>query len=266
MSIAPVVCCSLLLAVAPASVQAQAGPCERGTALTLYAGLAQSDHVDATASPFQFRGRGLDRSVGLSHSMGRWCFVAGARYDSKTMSPVQGVSGVGLERLHEGDAGVTLTRIVAGGRDENGGSLAIGAALRGAVEITDHSYVDPVEVTSEFRFDALSLGPAVQWREPLGSRFGAAVLEVSSAAVGLADHPYGAVWTHDASPELHVVSVGTLRTLTGSLSYSSAPWRGLRLTARYGVDGTRYDDVHPLRSLTQALSFGLVLPLDEAKR
>src|SRR5579884_3250404 len=254
MSIAPVVCCSLLLAVAHASLQAQAGPCDRATALTLFAGLAQSDHVDVTASPFQFRGRGLDRALEVSHSDGRWCLTADARYDSKAMSPVDDVSGVGVERLHDGDAALTLTRIVAGGRDENGGSLAVGAALRGSVSITDHSYVDPPGMMSEFRFDALSFGPAVQWRESLGRTLGLVVVEVSSAAVGVADHPYGAVWTHDDGPELRVVSVGTLRTITGSVSYTSAPWRRLRLTARYGIDGTRYDDVHPLRALTQTVS------------
>ena len=266
MLIAPALCCSFLLAAAPVTSLAQAGPCQTGTALTLYAGLAQSDHVDATASPFQFRGRGLDRAADLAHSKGRWCLEARGRYDSETMTPVQGLVGVGLERLQEGDVAVTLSRIVLGGRSENGGSLSVGAALRGWLSLTDHSYVDPQGTTALFRFGALTLGPAVQWREPLGRMLGTAVLDVSSAAVGVADHPYGAVWAYDAGPDLHVVSVGSLRTITASLSYASAPWRGLRVIGRYGIDGTRYDDVHPLRALTQTMSFGLAVPLGASGR
>jgi hypothetical protein len=255
-SIAPALCCSLLLAVAPASSPAQTSACGGGTELTLLAGVDQNDHVDATASPFQFRGRGLDRSVSVTHPRGPWCLAADAHYGAATLAAVQGASSA--ERLKEGDGGVAVLRDIHAGR----AALAVGAALRGAVAVTEHAYADPHGMVSQFRFDFVSVEPAVQWREALGRAAGSVAVQVSSSALALADHPYGAVWVHDAAPHFRVASPGTLRTLNGSVSYASSPWHGLRMIATYRADGVRYDDVHPVRSLLQTVTLGAAIPLD----
>jgi hypothetical protein len=164
-----------------------------------------------------------------------------------------------VEHLQEGGGGLTVLRAVGAGSGR--ATFAVGATLRGSVAVTDHAYNDPQGIVSQFRFDFVSIEPAVQWQDVIGPRGGTFDARVSSSVLALADHPYGAVWVHDAGPSFHVASITTLRTLHGSVAYALPAWHGLRAIATYHAGGVRYDDVHPVRALVQAVTLGAAIPL-----
>jgi len=243
-----IACCSLLIAASPSHAQSTA--CGVSTALTLSAGVGQNDRVDATASPFQFRGRGLELSVNAAHSSGRVCMTLDAGGGTKLLSTREGTSAT--ERLAEGDAGFGVLRTTWMR------SLSIGAEARGELAITDHAYTDPRHIVATYRIGALSFGPAARWQRRFGR--GDAVVQLSAPVVALIDHPYFAVWSTDPQPTFRLASVGEYRAAHAAFSYSWTAWRGVASVLSYRVNGVRYDDVHPLRSLSQSLTVGAHMP------
>jgi hypothetical protein len=243
---------SLFAAAAP-QLRAQSPACPSSTTATIAAGIGQSDRVDMTASPVQFGGRGLDVNGSLERSFGSLCVVASGRGGRKTLSPATGLSS--LERLTDGEMSITALRAF---RAEPSAprALAFGAELHGELALTDHSYTDPERTVSTFRVGVLSLGPAVRWRQPLLG--GTAVMQLASPVISVVDHPYTA---GRSDLRLQTASLGSLRGLQGLVSYELPPVRGLSLRATYRASGLWYDDVRPVRSLSQTLSIGIATHL-----
>ena len=243
---------SLFAAGAP-QLLAQSPACPSSTTATLAAGIGQSDRVDMTASPIQFGGRGLDINGSFERSFGSLCVVASGRGGRKTLTPTTGSSS--LERLTDGEMSITALRAF---RTEASAprALAFGAELHGEVAVTNHAYSDPEGTVSTYRLGLLSLGPAVRWRQPLLG--GTAVVQLASPVLSLVDHPYTA-GTSDL--RVQAASLGSLRGLQGLVSYELPPVHGLSLRATYRASGLWFDDVRPVRSLSQTLSIGIATRL-----
>ncbi|HVX38238.1 MAG TPA: hypothetical protein VHB25_01600 [Gemmatimonadaceae bacterium] len=238
-----------LLTAAPRS-NAQSSACGASTGLTLSAGVGQNDRVDATASPFQFRGRGLQLAAALVRAHGRFCLTVDGEGGAKLLASRQGTSAT--ERLIEGDGGVGVLHTTSMR------SLSLGVEARGLLAVTDHTYGDPRHIVATYRIGALSLGPALRWERPLFR--GHAVVQLSSPLIALVDHPYVAVWTTDPEPSFRLASLTQFRAGHAALSYEWSAWHGVASVASYRLTAVRYDDVHPLRSLSQDIVFGVRVP------
>ena len=243
---------SLFAAGAP-QLLAQSPACPPSTTATLAAGIGQSDRVDMTASPIQFGGRGLDINGSFERSFGSLCVVASGRGGRKTLTPTTASSS--LERLTDGEMSITALRAF---RAEPSAprALAFGAELHSELAVTDHAYADPERTVSTYRLGLLSLGPAVRWRQPfLG---GTAVVQLASPVLSLVDHPYT---PGTGALRVQAASLGSLRGLQGLVSYELPPVHGLSLRASYRASGLWFDDVRPVRSLSQTLSIGIATSL-----
>lgn len=256
---------STLFVIAPFTSRAQAPSSSTCAAqqptLNLSAGLAQSDRVDQTASPVQFGGRGADFSATYERARGALCFSTTGRGGVKTLNPTNGIAS--KERLIDAELGVAALRTV--GASANGKrAFALGAEMRGQLAVTSHYYTDPELSTSQFRFGVLSLGPAARWRESI--RGGTAVVQLSSPLFSVVEHPYAAITDGRSGPRLDFTSVNALRGLQGSVSYEWAATRRMSILTRYQAGWMRYDDIRPVRSLTQSFSVGITTPLGGARR
>jgi hypothetical protein len=244
-----------LLLCAASRVDAQATACAP-TSATLAAGLGQSDRVDMTASPAQFGGRGLDVSASLERTRGAYCFVVSGRGGAKTLRAV--TPSAARERLMDGDGSIALLRSFSRGESPRR-VFAFGAELRGTLAVTEHAYADLGRTVSEFRIGAMSLGPVVRWRERIGAGF--AVAQLSAPAIAVVDHPYAALTVGRDAPSLRVVSVNDLRAGSLFVAYEPFAYRAVSLRFAYNATVLRYDDVRPVRSLTQNLTLGVVTRL-----
>ena len=221
------------------------------TTARIAAGIGQSDRVDFSVSPVQFGGRGLDVSGSLERAVGSFCVTASGRGGKKTLTAVSGSSSV--ERLTEAEVAVSAFHALRPELEARR-MLSIGAELRGDLAVTNHAYGNSSDVQSvaNFRVGTLTLGPAVRWRQQIGS--GQAVAQIATPVFGVVDHPY--VSGRD-DPRFQVVSLNALRGANGSLSYEFTPQKKMSVLATYRVSGMRFDDVRPVRSLTQTLTIGI---------
>jgi hypothetical protein len=242
-----------VVAVAAPQLRAQSPACPSSTTATLAAGIGQSDRVDMTASPIQFGGRGLDINGSFERSFGSLCVVASGRGGRKTLTPRTASSS--LERLTDGELSITALRAF---RAEPSAprALAFGAELHSELAVTSHAYADPEGTVSTYRLGLVSLGPAVRWRQPLLG--GTAVVQLASPVLSLVDHPYTA---GTSALRVQAASLGSLRGLQGLVSYELPPVHGLSLRATYRASGLWFDDVRPVRSLSQTLSIGIATSL-----
>lgn len=256
---------STLFAIAPLSVHAQSTPASTcaspRSSLNLSAGVAQSDRVDQTASPIQFGGRGADVSATYERASGALCISTTGRGGMKTLMPANGVAS--RERLIDAELGVAALRTVSA-RENGTRAVGLGLDLRAHYAFTNHRYADPEQSTSDFRIGTLTLGPAVRWRETI--RGGNAVLQLSTPLVSVVDHPYTAVTADRMGPRLDFTSVNALRGLQGALSYEWRATRNMSILAKYQASWMRYDDVRPVRALTQSFGVGITMPLGGTRR
>jgi hypothetical protein len=243
-----------VVAVAAPQLRAQSPACPSSTTATLAAGLGQSDRVDMTASPIQFGGRGLDINGSFERSFGSLCVVTSGRGGRKTLTPATPGSS-SLERLTDGELSITALRAFRA-EPSAARALAFGAELHGEVAVTTHAYADPEGTVSTYRLGLLSLGPAVRWRQSLLG--GTAVVQLASPVLSLVDHPYTA---GTSALRVQTASLGSLRGLQGLVSYALPPVHGLSLRATYRASGLWFDDVRPVRSLSQTLSIGIATSL-----
>lgn len=246
---------SLLIAVGLSpQLRAQRPACGDAASLSLAAGVAQHDRVDETASPFQFQGRGVALSAAGERSLGRYCIAMDADDGRTALTAREDEGGAGAERISDADAGASIVRTIASRRVH----LAAGVAMRGGMETTTHAYADLEHIVSWYRLGTLSLGPAM--RADARVLDGWAALELSSPLVAVVDHPYTPVYLGDAST-LRVVSATQLRGLDAAIAVVPFARRAIRPVVIFRMHGLRYDDVHPVRALTQTLSVGATLAL-----
>jgi hypothetical protein len=227
-------------------------PCA-ATPITLSVGVSQSDRVDNTVSPMQFHGRGVDVAGSAEHAAGAWCFAAEARGGTKTLT--SSVPSAAREQLAEGDASLALLRAIsplAAARH----ALALGLEARGDLAFTQHLYADPAGTQSRFRVVVLSLGPTARWRGAVPG--GWLNARLSTPLVSLVDHPSADLTANAEGPNFRTATFSSLRSVNGQLSYEVGLRKNLSLVAAYRFSTMRFDDLRPVRSLSQMLTLGVV--------
>lgn len=237
------------LVLAPAIVDAQAARCPQPSEVAIAAGVGQSDHADASASPAQFQGRGFESTMSGTFDLRTLCVGGSAEFWSRPLHAVAGSFG----REHAVDAGADLD-VLHSVRDSR---IAAGFKLRGDLTATSHTFDDASHTTSTFRLATISLGPAVRASIPVRT----ARIDVSASLplVALVDHAYNGVWSGDDAPHFRPQAWPTLR------GAEAAVFIERRLTLRmgamlgYSVRAARYDDAQPVRALSQRVLVGIAL-------
>jgi len=239
----------VVLAAVPAAALAQSEPCARPTSFDASLGLSQSDRADAAINNTQYQGRGPQLSVGTALNVRSVCVEAFATGGSHYLRPLDG--GFGSERVLDGRADLYVLKPVASSAN-NGATLAAGIAAQVNVTGTKHSFGDAT--TSNYRLGVGSIGPAfdASYRALGGRLFATAAVPLLSVV----DHPYVAASSLDPRPGLRVASWSSLRGVSGQLGYERPLSRYLTGTLAYRVNGLRYDDARPVRTLSQMLTFG----------
>ncbi len=209
----------------------------------------------------QFGGRGAEAILGFDHSIRGLCFLSSARGGRRTLSSTAGSSG--SEQLIDTDVRMSLMKSF-GARSVSRSAFAAGVELRANLAATTHTYTDPLRSTSTFRMGYASLGPSALWRFGIGRD--AASIQLSSPLIAVVDHPYAPIWASDAMPHLRGVSATSFRGVNGIIAYTLAPNRRVSTVATYGFSVMRYDDVRPVRAVTQTLSAGMRVRLSSTGR
>ena len=228
-------------------------PCAATPTLSLSVGVSQSDRVDNTVSPMQFHGRGVDVAGSAERAAGAWCFAADARGGTKTLT--SRVPSTAREQLAEGDASLALLRGISP-RAAARYAVALGVEARGDLAFTQHLYADASGTQSRFRVVVLSLGPTARWRSAVPG--GWLNARLSSPLVSLVDHPSADLTANADGPNFRTATLTTLRGVNGLLSYEVGLRRDLSLVAAYRFSTMRFDDLRPVRSLSQMLTLGVV--------
>ena len=243
----------VVLAAVPAVALAQSEPCARPTSLDASVGLSQSDRADAAINGTQYQGRGPQLSVGAAANVRNVCVEAFATGGAHYLRPVGG--GFGSERILDGRAQLSVLKAIASSSD-NRATLALGLAAQASATDTKHSFADASGI-SNYRLGVGSIGPAfdASYRMMGGRLFATASIPL----VSLVDHPYVAVSSLDRMPGLRVATWSSLRGGSGQLGYERPLSRFLTGTLAYQVNGFRYDDARPVRTLSQMLTFGFRL-------
>jgi hypothetical protein len=243
----------VVLAAVPAVALAQSEPCARPSSLNASVGVSQSDRADAAINGTQYQGRGPQLSAGATANTRGLCVEAFATGGAHYLRPVGG--GFGSERILDGRAELSVLKPVASSSD-NGATLAVGLSAQVSATDTKHAFAD-VSGTTNYRLGVGSLGPAfdASYRMMGGRVFATASIPL----VSLVDHPYVAVSSLDPMPGFRVATWSSLRGGSGQIGYERPLSRYLAGTLAYQVNGMRYDDARPVRTLSQMLTFGFRL-------
>ncbi len=231
---------------------AQVDPAPSRSEIAVAVGVAQTNQFDATASPLQFGGHGLDFRSRYARTAGRWAFTAGFDGGLRSLTPDRSLT-LGDERITQGEFRLDLQRALGASRTP---AFSVGLALSTDVGVTAHHYDDPGQSVSNFVMGAITLGPSVGWRHAIGG--GLARVNLSVPLVGIVDHPYTDVRAATSNFDMHVVNASTLRGLSADLSYSPAALRRFGIEYGYRLRLLNYADVQPLRSMSQSLTIGVV--------
>ncbi|HEY6827448.1 MAG TPA: hypothetical protein VI259_11365 [Gemmatimonadaceae bacterium] len=236
-----------------ALAQSEPFPCAHPASFDASFGLNQSDRADAAINGTQYQGRGPQLSVGATANAHGVCVEAFATGGARYLRPVGG--GFGSERILDGRAELSVLKPVASSSD-NRATLAVGLGAQVGATNTRHAFGDASGVTN-YRLGIGSVGPAfdASYRAMGGRLFAGASIPL----VSIIDHPYVAVSSLDPMPGLRVASWSSLRGGSGQLGYERSLSRYLTGTLTYRVNGIRYDDARPVRTLSQMLTFGFRL-------
>ena len=252
----------VVLAAVPVAALAQSEPCARPTSLQASIGLSQNDRADAAINNTQYQGRGPQFSAGAAANVRSLCVEAFATGGAHYLRPLGG--GFGSERVLDGRADLYFLKPVASSPD-NRTTLAFGLAAQANLTGTKHSFANG-QTTSNYRLGVGSIGPAfdASYRMLGGRVFAVGTIPL----VSVVDHPYVAASSLDPNPGLRVASWSSLRGGSGQLGYERPLTRYLTGTLAYQVNGLRYDDARPVRTLSQMLTFGFRIsrPTEGARR
>jgi hypothetical protein len=244
----------LLLVCAPRLAAQRTPASAASTELGVTGGVGQSMRRDLSASPLAFSGHGSDVAIALRRVTGPSAIeltLNGGLHSLRSSSSASRAT----ERVGQGQLSVALLRTL-GDHGECACGIAIGAALSGNMMLTRHAYDDPTHRSADFLFGAVGVGPAASWRAPVAGGFFDARVNVPVASV--VEHSYSVVNEHDAATNWRFAALNTLRSATTTLAFTSSARRRVGLTWLYRADVLRYDDVQPVRVLTQSLSMGVV--------
>lgn len=237
----------------PLSMRAQSAACGTRPVAFVGAGVLQYDHVDESASPAQFEGRGSNVLIGIDGVARRVCAFARVRAGIQSLAARSG--SYGREHVTDIDADVALMRPV--GR-YSATVLSLGLQASGAFSLTTHSYIDAASSASRYRLTTVSLGPV--FRMGMVHATDEVSAQVGAPVVALVDHPYTALWSGSGAPRMRFASVGQYHGVNGDVAYLRR-FNRLAIRMNYRAALTRIDEVASVRSLSQALTVGFAIPL-----
>ncbi|MEP6621755.1 MAG: hypothetical protein ABJE47_20680 [bacterium] len=244
----------LLCAHAVRSQSTSAPACVTASRFGISAGLVWNERRDLSASPLRFGGRGGLIALDYERAFGRFSLESSLSGGTRSLESSSG-SAPATERLADGQWHAGLLRrfdVVP----PSLGELAFGMDVGTAVALTQHDYRDPARRVSNFVFATTAIGPAISWRQPLLG--GTARVHFSTPLAAVVAHSYSAINEQNAATQQRLVSVGTLRGANGAISFAQNETRRVAAVYVYRFSALRYDDVQPVRTLSQTLSVGIV--------
>jgi hypothetical protein len=243
-----------LCAVLAGYASAQRDSARTESRLVVSGGINQNDRIDLTASPLKYDGRGFDLAVDYDRCIGSYALAASVEGGTVDLSSLSGPP-VSTERLTEGDVELAIERAIGSTRSATR-RFAVGLALDADVAVTATGYADPDTTVSNYLLALGSLGPSVAWALPLLG--GTAAMRLTTPVIALVDHPYSDIKDQNAGADFRLVSLSSFRGLSGTISYAPVQGQRFGLTSAYRLDLFRYDDVQPVRAVSQRLTIGLV--------
>ena len=248
-----------LIAILAPRGSAQSSPPPTDTRLSLSAGFAWDDRRDDTASPLRFGGRGWSAALGYDRLVMNYSTLGWL--DGGEQSLTSGATQ-STERLSSGALDVMLLRHV--GAPASSRRIDLGLDVRTSLAITSHRYADPSLPSTTFAFGLFALGPAASVRQEIGG--GVARASVSTPAIAWVDHPYSEIRSATSRVQMRFASITRLRAVDVGFSYAGNERRRIGVTYAYRLGVLRYDDVQPVRSITQTLSIGVTARLGRGSR
>jgi hypothetical protein len=228
----------------------------RATELRITAGVAMHDRRDLSASPMRFDGRGSDFDIEVTSRANRTRLDVTASGGVRALRASSTVS-TATERVTQGDLSLSALRTVA--QRASGATMWLGAALSGSAMLARHAYSDPSHRSSDFVFGLVAVGPAASARATVLG--GALEAGLSVPLAGVVDHAYSVVNERDAGTNRRIASPARLRAATASMSFASPASHRVGVAYLYRLALLRYDDVQPIRAMTQSFSIGVVARL-----
>jgi hypothetical protein len=135
--------------------------------------------------------------------------------------------------------------------------FSVGLALDGSGAFTAHDYGHAGRPISNFVLGSAAIGPAASWKQRIAG--GAATIALAAPAVAVVAHSYSVINRPTMGAELRFVTPGLWRGAGGTVTYAPADDRATGLVYRYRFSLLRYDDVQPVRAVTQSVSVGFTM-------
>jgi hypothetical protein len=221
------------------------------TELSVNAGVVQGASRDLSASPLNFDGMGGLLAITYHHD-GRTALEFSAVGGARALRS-SSAGSLATEHVGQGQAELALLRSLLDERARY--NVAVGGALTGNLALTEHAYADPSHRVADFVFGSSGIGPAASLRTRVGRGMFSTRLIIPVAAV--VEHSYSVVNEHDAATDRRFVTLKDFRAATATVSYASNAQRRFALSYLYRIDLLRYDDVQPVRAMTQSFSVGI---------
>lgn len=229
--------------------------------LVLSLGATQIEQLDATASPLRFGGQGYDATARYTRSSGLYTLSASLDGGPSRLSPLASPTHI-TERVTAGELRIAIRRSLA--ESTPAARLSVGADVATMLSVTTHHYDDPTASVSDFVIGSITIGPSVAWRQSIGA--GTGTIQFGVPLVGFVDHPYSDTRTATTLIDARFATASTIRGVSASVSYAPALSRRVGVEYAYRLRTLQYADVQPLRSVSQAISVGLVTRLGQNSR
>jgi hypothetical protein len=242
----PPVLSIVVVFLGPVIAGAQTGPCRTTAPFSIAVGAGQHDRADASASPAQFEGRGVEAAIAGARKLRGFCIVGLADGGARSLHAVTGTFG--RERLIDADAGFDVMRPVSS-------RIAGGIAVRASISATRHAFDDAAHSVAWFRYATLSAGPAL--RTATGVPGALLRVALSAPLAASIDHSYGAIWSGNRAPRLQTATWPRFRGIEARVSAERPIGSRTSATLTYDVRASRYDDTRPIRALSQRLMIGI---------
>lgn len=214
-------------------------------------GLALNSRVDQVISSAQFGGHGVGVSLGHERTRRTYQVRSSISASIATLAPIAGdVSST--ERTYSTDLTLEVLRAMQPGSTSG---VRLGAELRGSLFLTRHRYADPQRSMATFLVGTAAIGPAVSYHTSVAG--GSGTIHLAIPMIGVVSHPYSGLKSDRRSLEFRSASLATLRSLSAGASFSAFESRRFGVRYEYALRLMRYDDVQPVRAVTQSMRVGV---------
>ncbi|HEU4995528.1 MAG TPA: hypothetical protein VFT29_11950 [Gemmatimonadaceae bacterium] len=218
------------------------------------AGITHGARLDRAASATRFAGDGFE--LGLRHAaIGKRATISTSLRGGVRSLAAAGVTA-GRTRATESSGELALSLFPASGTTL--GPITFGLTMRAAGTVVGHHLTEPTTRTLSYAFGTATVGPSVRMNRAIGGGKATAQLDVPLAGVVVQSYSAVRSITGLANVDTRWTTLGALRAGGLSLSYEPASRGRWGIVYQYRLQGAAYDATQPVRSLTHALSIGIV--------